>query len=74
MGKRDAHELVERASRAAVQSRRPLREIVGEMPEITHHLDGAALDRLFEPSAATGCASVFIDRVLAARLPDPRNP
>ena len=73
LGKQEAHDLVERASRDAIKTQRHLRDVVSGMDEIRERLDDATLDRLFDPARATGCTGEWIDRVLAARLPDPRN-
>jgi 3-carboxy-cis,cis-muconate cycloisomerase len=67
MGRRAAHELVERACREATASRRHLKEVLAGDPVATRHLAPADLDHLFEPKNYVGMAAAFVDRVLANR-------
>jgi 3-carboxy-cis,cis-muconate cycloisomerase len=66
LGRLQAHELVEHASREAVQSGRTLREVLGEMPEVMRVLDGDThrLDAMFDPASYSGQARQFVDTVL----------
>jgi len=68
LGRLPAHELVERASRDAVATSRPLGEVVAEMPEASKHLDVAELKRLLDPAGYLGSAEAFIDRALEAHV------
>ena len=71
IGRLEAHELVERACRQAVATRRHLREVLAGDPAIAAHLSAADLDRLFEPLNYVGQAAAFVDRVLSSRPPGP---
>lgn len=66
LGRMAAHGKVADATRRAAESGRPLRAVLGEDPDVTAALEGAALDRLFDPSGYVGSAGIFIDRALAA--------
>ena len=66
IGKREAHHLVEAASKQAVALKKDLREVLTETPEITAHLDAGKLADLFEPMAYQGVSQALIDRLLAA--------
>jgi 3-carboxy-cis,cis-muconate cycloisomerase len=64
LGRMQAHDLLETASRRAASERRHLREVIGETPEIADMLSPARRDALFEPSAYLGSARDFIDAAL----------
>ena len=66
LGRLQAHELVEHASREAVQSGRTLRDVLGEMPDVMRVLDGddRRLDALFDSASYSGQARNFVDAVL----------
>jgi 3-carboxy-cis,cis-muconate cycloisomerase len=64
LGKAQAHELVEHASRRAAKEQRHLRDLLGADATVTAHLSPAELDRLFEPDGYLGVAQAFIDRVV----------
>jgi 3-carboxy-cis,cis-muconate cycloisomerase len=66
LGRADAQELVERAARRAVDSRRGFREVLLELPEVADGLGEERLDAALDPSAYLGVASELIDRALAA--------
>jgi 3-carboxy-cis,cis-muconate cycloisomerase len=66
LGRRHARELVEAASRHAVQQGRALREVLLASPEVAAGLDGADLDRALDPAAQLGAAGALVDRALAA--------
>ena len=66
MGRAEAHELLERASRRAVEEKRRLRDVLQEMPEIRDRLSEAELIRLFDPRNYLGSTQHFIHRVLGA--------
>lgn len=66
IGRLPAHHVVELACKRAVAEGRHLREVLGDDPQVTAHLDAAALDRLLDPQHYTGCAAAFVQRALAA--------
>jgi 3-carboxy-cis,cis-muconate cycloisomerase len=66
IGRLDAHHLVERASKSAVQSGRTLYDVLAEEPAVTQHLDDARLKALLDPANYVGEAHAFVDAVLAA--------
>jgi 3-carboxy-cis,cis-muconate cycloisomerase len=64
IGRMAAHDLVERACRAASESGRHLRDVLRQEPEVSAHLSAADIDRLLNPAGYTGAAAAFIERVL----------
>ncbi|HTR26749.1 MAG TPA: 3-carboxy-cis,cis-muconate cycloisomerase [Terriglobales bacterium] len=66
VGKAEAHQLVEAASRRARESRKELRELLNEEKSVTGLLNTAELDRLFAPENYLGAAEEFVNRVIAA--------
>ena len=64
LGRSAAHHLVEEATRRAVQEKRPLEIVLGEMPAVTQHLTTAALRRLFDYRDYLGSSREFIERTL----------
>jgi 3-carboxy-cis,cis-muconate cycloisomerase len=66
LGRLEAHELLERASNTAVSEGRSLKEVLGEMPEVTALLPPRQLEGLFNPLAYLGSADEFIERALKA--------
>ena len=68
MGRMAAHSLVGDASRRAASEKRSLRSVLEEDGRVTEALDGAALDRLFDPLGYVGATDAFIERVLAERI------
>jgi 3-carboxy-cis,cis-muconate cycloisomerase len=65
IGRSAAHQLVERAARRALESGRPLRELLLEDQDVRAHLSSAEIDGLLEPRNYTGSAAVMIQKVLA---------
>ena len=65
IGREYAHDLVYDICRASVEQRRPLVDLLAEHPEISKHLDRAALGRLCDPANYLGLSGVMVDRVLA---------
>ncbi|MBB3257771.1 3-carboxy-cis,cis-muconate cycloisomerase [Paraburkholderia bannensis] len=65
IGRLDAHHLVERASKSAVQSGRTLYDVLAAEPAVTQHLDDARLKALLDPANYVGEAHAFVDAVLA---------
>ncbi len=66
LGRDAAHHLVQDACQRAMAENRPLRAILGAIPEVTAKLDPAALDRLMDPAGYLGEAGAVVDRVVAA--------
>jgi 3-carboxy-cis,cis-muconate cycloisomerase len=65
IGRSPAHQLVERAAHRALESGRPLRELLLEEQEVRAHLSSAEIDGLLDPRSYTGSAASMIQRVLA---------
>ncbi len=66
IGREYAHDVVYDICREAVQQQRPLLDLLAEHPEISKHLDRAALAKLCDPANYLGQSGVMVDRVLAA--------
>ena len=66
LGRPQAHEIVGRASRRALETRKTLLETLASDPAVTAHVSRADLAAALEPGAYLGMAAAFIDRVLAA--------
>jgi 3-carboxy-cis,cis-muconate cycloisomerase len=64
LGRIEAHDLLEAASKRAASEGRHLREVIGETPAIANALPAKSLDRLFDPVAYLGSADQFIERAL----------
>src|SRR3954452_20864757 len=54
IGKRDAHHLIEAASKKAVADKKHLRNVLTENSNVPAHLDAGQLSKLFEPMAYQG--------------------
>jgi 3-carboxy-cis,cis-muconate cycloisomerase len=67
IGREHAHDLVYDICREAIRLNRPLLDLLTAHPEISRHLDRAALERLCDPANYLGQAGVMVDRVLEAR-------
>src|SRR6266849_1411722 len=65
IGKAQAHQIVERASRRARETGRRLQDVLGEDPAVSTHLTARDLTALFEPRNYLGESVRFVDRVLA---------
>ena len=66
IGKSDAHHLLEAASKKAAAGKRHLRDVLTDDPEVTAHLGGEEIAKLFEPTAYQGVSQALIDRLLAS--------
>ncbi|WP_310630390.1 3-carboxy-cis,cis-muconate cycloisomerase [Paraburkholderia sp.] len=66
IGRLDAHHLVEKASKQAVQSQRTLYDVLAADPAVTQHLDENRLKSLLDPAHYVGEAHAFVDAVLAS--------
>jgi 3-carboxy-cis,cis-muconate cycloisomerase len=66
-GRNEAHDLVYDACRAAIESDRPLYDVLLEVPEVAGPLGAEALRKLTDPANYLGAAQAMVDRVLAGR-------
>jgi 3-carboxy-cis,cis-muconate cycloisomerase len=66
IGKAAAHQLMESASRKAIEKKMHLREVLSADAEVNSRLTAAELAKLFDPQNYTGMASQFVDRAIAA--------
>jgi 3-carboxy-cis,cis-muconate cycloisomerase len=66
IGRSAAQQLVERAARRAMNERRPLREVLLELPAVVEELGPAGLEDALAPEQYLGVADKLIDRALAA--------
>jgi 3-carboxy-cis,cis-muconate cycloisomerase len=66
LGREQAHELVEQASRDALARGASFREIVAGVPEIAAALGEGGIDAALEPTAYLGSSAELIYRALAA--------
>ena len=65
IGREYAHDLVYDICREAIAKKRPLLDLLAAHPEISKHLDRAALERMLDPANYLGQSGVMVDRVLA---------
>lgn len=65
VGRMPAHHLIEQASRKALESGRPLRDVLVEDKQVGDYLSVPEIDKLLDPKNYTGSAKSMIDRVLA---------
>jgi 3-carboxy-cis,cis-muconate cycloisomerase len=63
-GRGPAHDIVYGACRAVADNGGSLADALAKMPEVTAHLDRAAIDRLTDPSGYLGMAREMVDRVV----------
>ncbi|HYU11279.1 MAG TPA: adenylosuccinate lyase family protein [Stellaceae bacterium] len=66
-GRNEAHDLVYDACREAIESDRPLYDVLLETPEVVDPLGADALGRLTDPANYLGAAQAMVDRVLDGR-------
>jgi 3-carboxy-cis,cis-muconate cycloisomerase len=66
LGREYAHDLVYDICRDSVKTGRHLLDLLAEHPEITKHVDRAALARMCDPANYLGQSGVMVDRVLAS--------
>ncbi len=66
LGRARAHEIIEAACHTAVDSGRPLAQVLAADPVVTEALGPEQLAGLLDPVRYTGEAAAFADRVLAA--------
>jgi 3-carboxy-cis,cis-muconate cycloisomerase len=65
IGRSPAHQLIERAAHRALESGRPLRDLLLEDQEVRAHLSPTEIDGLLDPRNYIGSAASMIQRVLA---------
>jgi adenylosuccinate lyase len=63
LSREDAYEIVQRASLAAADQRRPLRELLAEDPAVSGSLGRAELDACFDDARYLGHVTTVIDRL-----------
>jgi len=66
-GRTEAHDLVYDSCRAAIDSDRPLYDVLLETREVTEPLGAARLKELTDPANYLGAAQAMVDRVLNGR-------
>jgi 3-carboxy-cis,cis-muconate cycloisomerase len=66
-GRNEAHDLVYDACRAAIESDRPLIDVLLETPAVAGPLGGARLRALTDPANYLGAAPAMVDRLLEQR-------
>ncbi|MGE5268536.1 MAG: adenylosuccinate lyase family protein [Thiohalocapsa sp.] len=66
-GRNEAHDLVYDACRSAIESDRPLYDVLIEIPQVAAPLGEARLRALTDPANYLGAAQAMVDRVLADR-------
>ena len=67
LGRQHAHDVVYGACRTVADKGGTLADVLAGLPEVTAHLDRAAIDKLTDPANYLGMAGEMVDRVLAAR-------
>ena len=66
IGREYAHDLVYDLCRQAIAEKKPLLDLLAAHPEITPHVDRAALQAMLDPANYLGQSGVMVDRVLAS--------
>ncbi len=67
MGRNEAHDVVYGACRAVAEKGGSLAEALAQVPEVSKHLDKAALAKLTDPSNYLGAARKMVDHVVGKR-------
>jgi 3-carboxy-cis,cis-muconate cycloisomerase len=67
LGRNEAHDIVYDACRAVAEKGGSLADALARVPEVTQHLDRAALDKLTDPANYLGAAQEMVDRVVGKR-------
>ena len=67
LGRNEAHDVVYDACRAVADKGGRLADALARLPEVSKHLDRAALDRLTDPANYLGAAQSMVDRVVGGR-------
>jgi len=66
-GRNEAHDLVYDACRAAIETDRPLLDVLMETPAVAAPLGAEKLRALTDPTNYLGAAPAMVDRLLAGR-------
>jgi 3-carboxy-cis,cis-muconate cycloisomerase len=66
IGRPVAQRLVERAARQAIEERRPFRDVLLEVPEISRAIGAEGVDAALDPKSYLGVTDQLIQRALAA--------
>ena len=64
LGRQEAHEIVYQAAQQAAVDRRPMKDALMAVSEITDNLSEADIDAVLDPAAYTGLCAQFVDWVL----------
>jgi len=67
LGRNEAHDIVYDACRVVADKGGSLADALAKVPEVTKHLDRAALEKLTDPANYLGAAGEMVDRVVARR-------
>jgi 3-carboxy-cis,cis-muconate cycloisomerase len=67
LGRNEAHDIVYDACRVVADKGGSLVDALAKVPEVTRHLDRAALDKLTDPANYLGAAQEMVDRVVGKR-------
>lgn len=67
LGRNEAHDIVYDACRVVADQGGSLADALAKVPEVTKHLDRAALDKLTDPANYLGAAQEMVDRVAGQR-------
>lgn len=69
LGRDQAHQLLEEAASTAITERRHLADVLGEIPDVTRHLNPATIGQLEVAGDYLGSAAAFRLRQMQAALP-----
>jgi len=69
LGRDTAYKLLEEATRQAVEQKKPLAKVLGEMPEVVRHIDEATLNKLHVAEDYLGSADSFRIQQLGSNRP-----
>jgi len=67
LGRNEAHDIVYDACRAVAEKGGRLADALAAVPEVSQHLDKAALEKLTDPANYLGAAQQMVDRVVGNR-------
>ena len=73
LGRDVAHKLLEEATQRSVLEGRHLFEVLGQVPEVTRHLDSETLKSLEYPEEYLGSADAFRKRLLSEKAGDTKE-
>jgi 3-carboxy-cis,cis-muconate cycloisomerase len=69
LGRDEAHKILEDATHRAIAQKRPLAQVLAEIPSVTLHIDQAALNQLDLPENYLGSADSFVGQQLQSNSP-----